>query len=188
MLSQEKKKNMGLALVTLVAVVTVLVIIKAVLNLGSANFSAGPAGSKGIPTGEAAPDFTLKNLDGNEVRLADQRGSTVLLDFWATWCPPCRKELPHIQQFHDKYGDDGLVILAISSDSKKSDVRPFLEKNNYTFQVLFADGKVQKDYQVRGIPAVYMIDRDGMVRFHHVGYSSGGEKELERHIKELLEE
>ncbi|MFC1539438.1 TlpA family protein disulfide reductase, partial [Candidatus Latescibacterota bacterium] len=95
--------------------------------------------------------------------------------------------LPYIQLLHDKYSDDGLIILAISSDRNEGAVRLFLEKNNYTFQVLIADGKVQKDYQIRGIPTVYMIDRDGVVRFHHVGYDPLEEKDFERHIKELLE-
>lgn len=145
--------------------------------------SSGP----GVPTGEPAPVFALKDLDGNEINLTDQRGKVVLVDFWATWCPPCLKELPHIQRFHEQYRDKGLVVLAISTDQEKEKVRPFVEQHGYTFPVLFADGKVESAYKVGGIPVVYLIDREGAVQFHQLGYSPGGEKRIEQQVEKLLE-
>ena len=130
----------------------------------------------------------LKNLDGNEMRLADHRSQVVLVDFWATWCGPCKAELPHIQRIYEQHRDKGLVVLAISTDQQRDAVRLFVDENAYTFPVLFADGKVQPDYKVREIPAVYLIDREGTIRFHHVGYAPGGEKELEQQVEKLLEE
>lgn len=187
MSTQAKHKYIGLVLCALVVLVMILVISKMELNLGNLEFSMGPSEARGIPTGEPAPDFTLKNLDGKTVRLTDYRGKVVLIDFWATWCPPCLKELPHIQTIHEKYREQGLVVLAISTDREKSAVPPFLEKNGYTFPVLFDNGKVQPAYKVESIPVVYLVDREGMIQWHHVGYGPGGEKELEQEVKKLFE-
>ena len=187
MSTEEMHKRAGLGLCTLVALITILVGVKMGRDMGKVEFSTSPSRARGIPTGEPAPEFALKDLAGNEVRLADQRGQVVLVDFWATTCPPCRKELPHIQRIHEKYQNKGLMVLAISTDSQRDEVRPYVEKNGYTFPVLFADGKVRISYRISGIPVVYLIDRKGVIRFHQVGYGPGAERRIERQVEKLLQ-
>ena len=190
MSAQEHHKSAGLGLCVLFVLATIAMVAKIGIDLDSMEFSMGPrsAGASGLPTGEPAPEFSLEDLEGNAVSLADQQGQVVLVDFWATWCGPCIEEMPHIQQLHEHYKDQGLVVLAISTDDQKSAVQPFIEKKGYTFPVLFADGEVQPAYQISGIPSVYLIDRAGEIRFHQVGYSPGSEKNLERQVEELLAE
>ena len=148
----------------------------------------GMAQEPAVPYGEPAPDFALPALDGAEVRLADQQGQVVLVDFWATWCGPCKEELPHIETFHRQYGDSGLRVLALSTDMDDDAVQPFIDEHDYTFTVLHADNAVQSDYGVSGIPVVYLVDRQGRVRWHRVGFGPGGEEEMGREIEKLLNE
>ena len=110
-----------------------------------------------------APDFELKDLDGEKVRLADLRGRPVLLSFWASWCGPCRRELPGLSALYKQYKDKGLVILGVN-DEGKSTARKFAEKAELSFPIL--DDSTQKAhrlYRVHAIPAVYLIDKDGKV-------------------------
>lgn len=191
MSTREDNKTAGLTLCVLVALVTVSVAGKIGIDLGSMEISMGPEwgpDAGGLPAGEPAPEFTLEDLDGNQVALADQRGKVVLVDFWATWCGPCVQELPHIQEIHERYQEQGLVVLAISTDDGKAAVRSFIEEKGYTFPVLFGKAGVKADYAVQGIPVVYMIDRGGLIRFHHVGFGPGGEKRLADEVERLLEE
>lgn len=121
-------------------------------------------------------DFELEDLEGNSVRLSDFKGKIVFLNFWATWCPPCRTEMPHMQTFYEKYKDD-MVILAVNpnkvenqgfDDSEKAEekAREFAEQEGYTFPILLdRDDSVWDMYRQRGIPANYMIDREGMIRY-----------------------
>jgi cytochrome c-type biogenesis protein len=122
-------------------------------------------------------DFELKDLDGNMVRLEDLKGNIIFLNFWATWCPPCRQEMPHMQTFHDKYKDEGIVILAVNpnmvenqginnSEKAEKKAREYIEKEGFTFPVLLdSDDSVWAVYQKRGIPANYIIDEEGMVKY-----------------------
>ena len=185
---RERNAIAGLGLCVLVALVTVVVTVDIGLDLAEVEVGVGPAGAKTVPTGEPAPSFSLEDLDGDQISLADQRGKVVLVDFWATWCGPCLQELPHIQQLHEEYRERGLVVLAISTDSQKEKVLPFVDKEGYTFPVLYADSQVQAAYGVRGIPAVYLIDRQGMMRFQTVGFGPGGEEKLIEEVEKLLQE
>jgi peroxiredoxin len=109
----------------------------------------------------ANADFTLTDLNGHQWTLKSLRGKVALVNFWATWCPPCRKELPDLEQLSERFKDQGLVILALS-DEDVAKVKPFVEQRNLTYPVLLdTGGKVAKEYDVDGIPKTFVYDRDG---------------------------
>jgi len=136
-------------------------------------------------------DFTLKDADGNDVRLRDLLGKGVILvDFWATWCVPCVKELSHFQRFYEAYKDQGLIVLAISEDGPDTvaQVKPYQKRYKYTFTILLdTESKVLALYNPRVVlPYTLLIGRDGRIAKIHQGYSPGDEKMLEAEIVELL--
>ncbi len=140
----------------------------------------------GLTVGARAPEFALRDLQGKTVRLTDQKGQVVLIDFWATWCRPCKKELPLIQRAYDRYKEKGLVVLTINTDLQREVVPYYMSENGYTFPVLFADGKIQLAYNVRGIPALFIIDENGSVRFYRRGFNPGLQEEISRMMSRLL--
>ena len=109
-----------------------------------------------------APDFTLENLEGNDVTLSSLRGKVVLLNFWATWCGPCRVEMPSIEEMYEMFEDEQFEILAIDVQESRRAVRQFIDKNEYTFPVLLdTNGRVGSIYGARSIPTTYLIDKQG---------------------------
>jgi thiol-disulfide isomerase/thioredoxin len=137
--------------------------------------------------GVAAPDFELENLEGKPVKLSELKGKPVFLDFWATWCGPCRRALPHTQEFAKKYKDKA-HILAINVRESKEKVQQFMEQNKYTFPVLLdTKGEVARAYQVSGIPHFVIIDAEGKIQLIKVGYGAGMEKELERALQRAID-
>ena len=145
-----------------------------------------PEPENALPVGRAASDFALDGLDGSVVRLSENKGRVVLINFWATWCVPCLYELPHVQKLYERYRNKGLTVLAISTDFDRARVKPFVRKNGYTFPVLFADPGVQSDYEVRSIPTTYLIDGKGRLRFMQMGYGPDTGTELEWALEQLL--
>lgn len=138
---------------------------------------------------QPAPDFDLALLDDQRLRLADLKGSVVVADFWATWCPPCRKSLPHLQKISEdaKLKERGLKVFAINLREEKAVAREFLEKNKYTFAVPFdSDGATAAKYRVQGIPTTVIIDRQGVIRSVSVGFGPGGEEALDQAIEKVL--
>jgi len=131
-----------------------------------------------------APDFTLKDFKGKDVSLSDYKGKIVFVDFWATWCPPCKKELPILQAISQAYAEDNVVCLAISTDEDTSKVIPFIEENGYTFTVLYDEG-MKKAYDVAGIPTVFIIDENGVIRYKHVGFRPDVGEIWTKQIEEL---
>ena len=116
-------------------------------------------------------DFTLEDLNGNKVTLSQLKGKKVYLNFWATWCPPCKEEMPDIEKLYQETKDSDLVILAVSVDTDKKTVEDFIAKNKYNFPVLLdVKGEVSQLYQVSGIPTSYFIDTDGILN----GGTTGG--------------
>lgn len=136
--------------------------------------------------------FELEDLEGNRVELSDFLGSVVVVNFWATWCVPCQQELPFLQQFYEDYEEQGLVILAISSDGPEtlSGVRRIARRHRLTMPVLLdQDGSVSAILNPRGsAPFTIFVDRAGLVAFEHEGYSSGDEITYEELIQQLLVE
>lgn len=115
-----------------------------------------------IATGKPAPDFTLKNLSGEDVSLSDYKGKIVLLNFWATWCTYCDKEMPDLQKL-DKENDD-LVVLAVDVMEDKAIVEDYIKEGGYDFEVVLdTDGEIAKTYVVGGYPTSYFIDEEGLL-------------------------
>ncbi|TKJ40260.1 hypothetical protein CEE37_08005 [candidate division LCP-89 bacterium B3_LCP] len=125
-----------------------------------------------------APDFKLQDENGENLSLADLKGKVVILDFWATWCPPCRNEIPHFIELQNTYGDKGLMVVGISVDQKGwSVVSPFIEEQGINYPVLLTDGEAYGNYQrlipanMQGsIPFTFIIDREGNITERFVGY------------------
>ncbi len=125
-----------------------------------------------LMVGKAAPDFRLPDLNDKEVRLSDFRGKVVFLNFWATWCKPCREEMPSMEILHKNFEKDGLVVLAVSIDrvTTKKDIPPFVKGLNLTFPVLVDSwGQTDKRYKLMGVPETYIIDQEGVLREKVIG-------------------
>jgi|SRR5687768_7361105 cytochrome c biogenesis protein CcmG, thiol:disulfide interchange protein DsbE len=125
-----------------------------------------------LTVGKEAPDFALPNLDDKSVRLSDYRGKVVFLNFWATWCKPCREEMPSMEVLYKNFDRDGLVVLAVSIDrvTTKKDIPPFISSMNLTFPVLVDSwGQTDKRYKLMGVPETYIIDQQGILREKIIG-------------------
>ena len=117
-----------------------------------------------------APDFTLPSIDSGQLRLSSYRGKVVLLDFWATWCVPCREETPHFVELQKKYGDRGLQIIGVSMDDSPDPVRSFYEQFHINYPVVVGTAETGSAYGgVLGLPIAYLIDRDGRIYSKHMG-------------------
>ena len=137
----------------------------------------------GLAVGELAPEFELRSLDGEEINLVGMRGHPVLVNFWATWCGPCRLEMPAFQERFEQYHGD-LQILAINFDESPDEVRSFVNEFGLTFDVVLDPGaKVQKLYQVRGYPTSYLIDAEGVIQVQHIGLIV--ESQLDEYIAQV---
>lgn len=136
-----------------------------------------------------APDFTLKSDQGSNMRLSEQRGNVVLVNFWASWCGPCREELPKMEKLQQDYEDLGFTILAVNVDEDSNKANILLDDIKITYPVLFdPTAKVSKLYDVSAMPTTVIIDRDGKQRLLHKGYKSGDEKKYAKAIKALIRE
>jgi len=152
----------------LAVALTVLAILTLGLQACSPTLEAASSGTAELD--KPAPDFTLKDLDGNTVRLSDLRGKVVFLNFWATWCPPCRAEMPDIEKVHRKYRDQDVVVLGIDLRESASTVRPFVEDGGYTWAFLLdTTGEVGSMYRVGAIPTSFFIDKKGIIRAVTIG-------------------
>jgi len=134
-------------------------------------------------------NFTLKDVNGKDFNLAAQKGKVILLDFWATWCPPCKVEIPWFNEFQSKYGPQGLAVVGVSVDDPLSKLKPFVDSYHINYPVLIGDGrndiKSPKAYAVEwGLPKTFVIGRDGRICKVHIGMSVKEKFELQ--IKSLL--
>jgi thiol-disulfide isomerase/thioredoxin len=142
---------------------------------------------------QPAPDFNLKDFDGNYVKLSDLKGKVVVVDFWATWCGPCKMSFPALQKVVNKYKDNpDIVILALdtwerekTAADKEKKVKDFIAQNNYSFKVLFDEGDIVSKYGVTGIPTKFIIDKKGMMQFKTIGFD--GEKKMIAELEAAFE-
>jgi peroxiredoxin len=136
-----------------------------------------------------APDFTLKSNSGKNLRLSDFRGQVVLLNFWASWCGPCRQEMPILNDLHNKYASLGFAVLGVNVDADSAKAIGYLKDTPVDFPVLYdPESKVSEMYSVSAMPSTAIIDRDGNVRMVHPGYKSGDEDKYKAQIKKLMRE
>jgi peroxiredoxin len=135
--------------------------------------------------GNLASDFTLEALDGTEVSLGEYRGMVVLLNFWATWCPSCRAEIPDIEEAYQARQDDGFVVLGVNVEETRESVAPFVEAMGMTYPVLLDEGgQVLKMYRAIGLPISVILDQEGVIRVRHVGVLTMGQ--LEDYLEQVL--
>ena len=146
----------------------------------------GPIKLVGNVQGVAAPDFTLPSLDGRKVKLSDFRGKAVLLNFWATWCPPCKVEMPWFADLQKQYAQDGLVVLGVAMDDSKPDtIAKFASEMGVNYPVLLGTDKVSDDYgDVQYLPTTFYIARDGTIVDKMTGLL--GRKEIEDAVRKTL--
>jgi peroxiredoxin len=137
---------------------------------------------EGLDKGDKAPDFELTTLDGEKVKLSDYKGEKVLLNFWATWCPPCRAEMPDMQKLHDKHDDVNILAVNLSgTESGEEKIRDFIDELDLSFTIpLDTEMEISQMYEVVAYPTTYMIDSDG-----RIGYKSFGALNYELMKKEL---
>ncbi|ONF45296.1 redoxin [Marinobacter lutaoensis] len=136
-----------------------------------------------------APDFTLASREGGNVRLEDHRGEVVMVNFWASWCGPCRQEMPLMNALYHKYRDLGFTILAVNVDEDRAAAQRFLDAVPVDYPILYdPDSTVSERYEVQAMPTTVMVDRDGNARYVHYGYQPGYEDAYEQQIRELVRE
>ncbi len=136
-----------------------------------------------------ASDFTLKSTTGSNIRLSEQRGQVVLINFWASWCGPCRQEMPLLDDIQQKYSKLGFTILGVNVDKDPSKADKILKDIPVSFPVLYDnEGEVSQLFNVDSMPTTVIVDRDGNMRFHHRGFKPGYEELYVSQIKKLIRE
>ncbi|MED3995771.1 redoxin domain-containing protein [Peribacillus frigoritolerans] len=171
-----------IASVALLSLITIA-IVQAMDNDSKGNDEKDALG--GLKIGAKAPNFSLKTLDGKQVELSDYEGKKVMLNFWATWCPPCKKEMPDMEKYTQQAGDD-VVVLAVNIDPE-NDVQAFVEDNGITFTIPLdsqsAKNPVNERYKILSIPTTYFIDKKGIIRNKVI--SAMTLKDMERNINSM---
>jgi peroxiredoxin len=136
-----------------------------------------------------APDFTLKSLDGTNLKLSEMTGNVVLINFWASWCGPCREEMPLLNALHSKYEALGFTVLGVNVEEDVNGAKSFLNDFPVDFPILLDNAnEVSKQYKVIAMPTTVVVDRDGNMRFLHQGYKSGDEAKYRQMVKKLVRE
>jgi peroxiredoxin len=138
---------------------------------------------------DIAPDFTLKSLSGDNLRLHEYRGQVVLINFWASWCGPCRQEMPLLDRMHQRHVDAGFAVLGVNVEGNEKPARALLDQIPVSFPVLIDEGQVVSElYRLEAMPSSIVVDRDGVVRYIHRGYKPGDEAKYAEVIRELIRE
>ncbi len=159
-----------------------------IIALALSVLAASSLASSGLE-GRTAPDFALKNSTGDNIRLSEFRGDVVMINFWATWCGPCRQEMPLLDELYNRYERVGFNLLGVNIDDDSSRAMRMVEELGVDFPVLFdARKEVSKLYEVEAMPVTVIVDRQGTVRFVHHGYKPGYEDKYLDQIRTLLRE
>lgn len=136
-----------------------------------------------------APDFTLKSNTGKNLKLSEFRGQVVMINFWASWCAPCRQEMPLLEELYKKYKGLGFTLLGVNVEEDSSKAVSLLRNIKVSFPILFDNkNKVSKMYKVAAMPTTIIIDRNGNMRYLHKGYKPGYEKDYQKQVRALLRE
>jgi cytochrome c biogenesis protein CcmG/thiol:disulfide interchange protein DsbE len=161
------------------------VILKTVLILAVVTIACG---SKEQVKQSDTGDFVLPSIDGAEYTLSQFKGQVVVIDFWATWCPPCRNSIPAFITLYDKYHEQGFTILGISLDTDEQALRNYSAQMQIPYPVLIGNKDVARSYQVSGIPKTIFLDKKGKIRKTQVGFAPELEAQFDQFISSLLEE
>lgn len=144
--------------------------------------------SANVISGEA-PNFTLKSNNGKNIKLSELRGQVVLINFWASWCGPCRQEMPELNKLYSKYKKLGFTILGINVEEDSKEALKIIENDKISFPILFdSENKVSKLYDVIGMPTTLLVDRNGNMRYLHRAYKPGDINKYKKWVKELIRE
>jgi thiol-disulfide isomerase/thioredoxin len=137
----------------------------------------------------AAPDFTLKSRSGENIKLSELKGEVVMVNFWASWCGPCREEMPKLEQMYKRYQSRGLTVIGVNVEQDARVAERMLNDIPVSFPILFdPHNKVGELYGINVMPSTFLLDRDGTVRYLHRGYQPGYEADYQRQIRELIRE
>ena len=151
-------------------------------------FAASSLASSGME-GQPAPDFALKSSTGENLRLSEYRGDVVMINFWATWCGPCRQEMPLLDELYSRYERVGFNLLGVNIDDDSRRAMQMIEELGVSFPVLFdARKEVSELYNVEAMPVTVIVDREGKVRYIHHGYKPGYEDKYLDQVRSLLRE
>ncbi len=149
----------------------------------------GQSAVAAVKMNQKAPDITLPGLNGQTVKLSDFKGQVVMVNFWASWCQPCRTEMPLIEDLYNKFKKIGFTVLAVNVDEEPENARKMLKEVPVSFPVVLdSKNKMIEKYEVQAMPSTYMVDRKGNIREIHRGYKPGDEAEYEEYIRKLLRE
>jgi len=133
-----------------------------------------------------APNFTLEDLQGNKHSLSDYADEIVVLDFWATWCAPCRVEIPHLKRIQNKYKEKGVVVIGVAVSDRKDRVRDFVQQMDINYLILMGTNRVAQTYKIKAIPTTYVLDRGNLIHKKFVGFYPGMENVLMSIIDSLM--
>ncbi|MGD0884490.1 MAG: TlpA disulfide reductase family protein [Thermodesulfovibrionales bacterium] len=137
--------------------------------------------------GKKAPPFTLNDIQGRSVSLSSLQGKVVLITFWATWCPPCREEMPSLNELYKKYRNQGLIVLAVSTDRSVSGIKDFLSKHPVDFEILLGpDTQTSRQFRVFSLPTSFLLDKSGVVMKRYLGEEQWDSPEIRNEIKKAL--